>query len=341
MMSNSVTVVIPTYNMSSFLRELVHSLEAAGLLAVVEEVLLVNDGSTDDTQDVFDKIARERPSARIRMLTLHANSGRFAARVAGARAVSTSHILFLDSRVTLSADFCEKFQVALENWDNFVGTAEIDVSRSVFCLYWDRSHRFIFRKHYNAAKNPIVLTEDNYDEYLKGTGVFVCRTSLFIDVCLKYEISGLLSDDTYLLKDLVSREPIVIVPDLVVNWVPRESWGAFLGRLWERGPSFAEYHIFERRGAFFWIVVALMSSLGLVLGGAIAAGPAMLGSVVMMLLLFALASTALFARSVGEFFRLAPLHVAVVAVFGAGILYGIAYNAVRAFRQSLHRRLSI
>jgi len=211
-----------------------------------------------------------------------------------------------------------------------MGHVDIDVARNVFCLYWDRSHRFIFRRHYADTRGTLTLTTENFDRYLKGTGVLLCGRDLFVATSSRY--GDLFSDDTLLMKDMVATTPITIVPDVRVQWVPRETAGAFLARIWERGPGFVEYHVLQHRGRFFWMVVAggvVFVGLAGVSFAVPPAGLAIAGGT----LLVTAASAALFAKSASEAVRMAPLHVAVVATFGGSVVRGLAVNALRGLKK--------
>lgn len=332
----TVSLVVPTYEMSAHLEALWASLEGAGLFDVVSEVVIVDDGSKDDTPAVVERLRTLPRGSLIVPVRLARNMGRYRARVEGAKTAKGSHVLFLDTRVELPKNFGEALRAAADRYPAVMGNVDVDVTRNVFCLYWDRSHKRIFRRHYEATKKPLTLDEHNYDDYLKGTGVLLCDREVFLECCAKFE--DLLSDDTLLLKELVKKTPITIPPDVRISWVPREDWRAFLGRIWERGPGFVEYHVIERRGVFFWavvvggVVVIGIGALSVVAPpiGLAAAVTAAFGTV---------ASTALFARSPGELVRLAPLHVAVVGTFGASVVRGLVVNAKRiAERRLTHAR---
>lgn len=329
----SFSVVIPTCNMAEHLPGLVASLERSGLLAAAREVILVDDGSTDDTAQVLASLGEGLPEdlrAHFRPLVLGKNVGRFFARLEGARAATSDDVLFLDTRVTPALDFAAALERVSADHRAVVGSVDIDTSRSVFCLYWDRSHKAIFRKHFRDAKKPIVLTPANYDDYLKGTGVFLCPRELFLRACEEFEDQDLLSDDTFLMKRIVEEVPITIHPDVRVGWVPRETYRDFVWRIWDRGPQFVEYHVFEKRGVFFWAtILGLATAAGVAVTIVVAppVGLALAGAGV----LAVAASTALLAKGPLEFVRLAPLHVGVAAAFGAGAVRGIVVNARRKF----------
>ena len=155
-MNSDVSLVIPTYNMSNYLVELFDSINNSGLVDFVDEIILVNDGSTDDTLIQLQQYVSL--NNKIKILNLKSNKGRFLARYYGAKEAKCNRILFLDSRNKLQDKFVENLQKVSKLYDNVIGSVDIDISKNSFCLYWDRSHKFIFKKHYEAAKQIIKLS---------------------------------------------------------------------------------------------------------------------------------------------------------------------------------------
>ena len=84
-------MVTPCYNGSRYLGDCVASVKSQTLQDW--EMVIVDDGSTDDTADVADKLAED--DGRVRVIH-QANRGAAAARNAGA-AASAPYLLFLDS----------------------------------------------------------------------------------------------------------------------------------------------------------------------------------------------------------------------------------------------------
>ena len=321
-----MSVVVPTFNMARYLPGLWVSVVQSGLVNLIEELIFVNDGSNDDTERVIQDL--QKTSSKVRVLTLTPNRGRFEARRLGAEAATSEWTLFLDSRLTVTSELAAGLASLPDTPSAFMGCVDIDTSKDVFALYWDRSHRLLFSRHFRDTKQPLLLTEQNYDRYLKGTGMFLCRRAVFLEACRRFAVAPPLNDDTFLLKEMVRLSPILIHPNIRIQWVPRDNAKGFLLRLWERGPSFVEYHVCAHRGGFFWTVlvgclvllgwlVCLLTmpwlGLGLLLG---------LGGLIAL-------STLLLSTKPHEFVRLLPLHVAVVGTFGCAILRGLAVNLIR------------
>jgi glycosyltransferase involved in cell wall biosynthesis len=85
----SVSVIIPTYNRAALLAAAIDSVLSQS--CVPDEILVVDDGSTDETPEVLSRYGR--PVRVIRQ----ENRGRSAARNAGLQAATTDAVIFLDS----------------------------------------------------------------------------------------------------------------------------------------------------------------------------------------------------------------------------------------------------
>jgi len=89
----TITVVVPAFNAARYLPEALASV--AGQTSLPDEVLVVDDGSTDDTAAVAAAFAKTSPFP-IRVWSRE-NGGAAAARNAGIREASGSWIAFLDA----------------------------------------------------------------------------------------------------------------------------------------------------------------------------------------------------------------------------------------------------
>jgi hypothetical protein len=143
-----------------------------------------------------------------------------------------------------------------------------------------------------------------------------------------------LSDDTAIMKAMVRKKSLWLIPDAWGWWVPRETWAAFLWRLYDRGPGTVEYHVFARRGWIFW---SIMSGFILTLGWvAVFIDDPEAGTKLLLLATGLIALSArLFARNWAEAAKIAPLHVAVIFAVGFGVLKGLAVNTLRWLKGDL------
>src|SRR5437660_1100924 len=93
MITNLVSTIIPVYNRSAMLREAVGSVLAQTYRPI--EIIIVNDGSTDETPQVCRRLAQANPSV-VRVISRQ-NGGPGVAREAGRQLAMGEFIQYLDS----------------------------------------------------------------------------------------------------------------------------------------------------------------------------------------------------------------------------------------------------
>jgi len=317
-----LTVIVPTWNMGKFLPALVDSIAKSEFADAVEEILFVCEKSTDGSEQVIARLAEQVTTPQIRMLQPEQRRGLFVARYLGAKSARTEKIMFIDSRITLPPATTRALPGLLRRYPAMSSVVDIDIHKNIFCLYWQRSHERMFRKTYVAnAQGATTVDSQNFASHRIGGTCFYCSREPFVKMSEKYLGQPLFSDDTYLMQDLVAVEPFTVHPDFRIQWEPRDTWSSFLRHLYLRGPGFAEYHLFHRRGLLFVLVltgaIAAMVTLGLLLVEPMW-GLSILGATLGLLAL----STVLMSRSITEFVRLVPLHMGVVIYYGVGALRG-------------------
>ncbi|MBP5462330.1 MAG: glycosyltransferase family 2 protein, partial [Lachnospiraceae bacterium] len=86
-----ITVVVPVYNGAEMLSACVESVFCAGKR--ISEVLIVDDGSTDDTPKIAESLADKNPEIRV----IHTdNHGCYTARITGLQAARTTYVTSVD-----------------------------------------------------------------------------------------------------------------------------------------------------------------------------------------------------------------------------------------------------
>lgn len=91
-MNRSISVIVPVYNVASYLPQCVDSILAQDYEAL--EVILIDDGATDRSGEICDQYAQK--DRRVRVIHQE-NSGAAAAKNAGLRTASGDFLSFVDS----------------------------------------------------------------------------------------------------------------------------------------------------------------------------------------------------------------------------------------------------
>ena len=119
-----ISIVVPVYNPGGYLAACLESIAGQTIFDQLE-VILVDDGSTDGSQDACDAFAAEHPNARV----IHQpNRGLSAARNAGMDAARAGYLLFVDSDDEIVPDACEVLLAAARSsgadlvWGGFAGS---------------------------------------------------------------------------------------------------------------------------------------------------------------------------------------------------------------------------
>src|SRR5450432_3830546 len=100
-----LSIIIPSYNAAALLARGLRHLAAQDLPASQLEVVIVDDGSSDDTASVVDRYTSQIANLRYIHVPRGPSSGRAAARNCGLVAASGELIAFLDSGVLVSPTF--------------------------------------------------------------------------------------------------------------------------------------------------------------------------------------------------------------------------------------------
>lgn len=103
------SVIIPVYNVEAYLLQCVESVEKQRFDSC--ELILVDDGSTDSSGSMCDRLAEKYENTRV---VHQKNAGLSAARNTGVRNSHGQYLVFLDSDDMLYADSLKNLAVAIE-----------------------------------------------------------------------------------------------------------------------------------------------------------------------------------------------------------------------------------
>jgi len=146
-----ITVVIPVYNETQTIDEIIHRVLATKL---VDELLVVDDGSTDGTRDKLTKLAKDK---RIRVILHARNMGKGAAVVTGIQAATRDIIIIQDADLEYDPqEYPALLKPILENKADIVyGSRFLGGARRPI-LYWNMVANKILTFMTNILYNNIL-----------------------------------------------------------------------------------------------------------------------------------------------------------------------------------------
>ncbi len=161
-----ISVVIPVRNRPHSLPRAVES--ALGQTNSPDEIIIVDDGSTDSTPEVGQQLARDE--RKVMFLRLENNGGAPIARNTGAAAASGELLAFLDSDDVWKPTKLEKQSFLLSRFPD---------SPAVYCGF---EYHYLKRAVRVAIPKPCVTRTDLYGRnVLGGTSCVLVRRSAFKD----------------------------------------------------------------------------------------------------------------------------------------------------------------
>lgn len=89
-----VSVIIPVYNCERFIEKAIKSVL---LQPEVFEIIVINDGSLDETQNIIENLQKKNPIIKINHHQYNKNRGRSASRNLGIKKATGNFIAFLDA----------------------------------------------------------------------------------------------------------------------------------------------------------------------------------------------------------------------------------------------------
>lgn len=207
----SLSVVVPSYNVESYLLECVRSLRASTYSN--REIILVNDGSTDNTPELCEQLADKYSDVRV---VHQENRGLGPARNTGVAASEGDLLAFVDSDDTVPFDaYSIMAQSLRESGSSFaVGGVERFNSKATWRPWFVEEVHSIRRPRSNALLFPPLVW--NVFAWSK-----LYRREAFDSVVGSFPV-GLYEDQVMSAKIFTSGDPVDIIPNVVYEWRARE-----------------------------------------------------------------------------------------------------------------------
>jgi glycosyltransferase involved in cell wall biosynthesis len=260
--SLNVSVVIPTYNAAQWLPKSIPKVDEALHIAEVKsaEIIIVDDGSTDDSGAVAKKIKSRYPIKLVRQ----ENSGRFLARKLGTEKGMYDFILFIDTRIYI-APKALKFVINEigKNPERKVWTSHVylDKESNIYARFWDALTMLAWRKYFSSPRDYSYGIKE-FDYYPKGTTCFFVPKKIiqdanewFVENTKDLKTSN---DDTLLIRHIAEKNNININPRFSCTYHARSNLKQFTKHVFHRGKVFVDGFLRRDGNRFFWPLLAFL-----------------------------------------------------------------------------------
>ncbi len=173
-----ISYVIPCYRSEKSIGGVVNEIDETmkKMSAYEYEIILVNDGSPDNTWETIKELEKNRPDERLFGINLAKNFGQHAALMAGLNAIMGDYIICLDDDGQTPADEAYKLILALENGAD-----------AVYARYGHKQHNMF--RNFGTAMNEwmaeIMLGKPK-DLYVSS---YFAVKRFIVDEMVKYESS--------------------------------------------------------------------------------------------------------------------------------------------------------
>lgn len=208
-----LSIIIPVYNVKSFLPEAVESVLAQSFRDF--ELILVDDGATDGSGEICDRYAGE--DSRIKVIH-QKNAGVSAARNAGVSAAQGEYIGFTDSDDIIERDMYQRMMALAQQYDAEVVQCEHDRastlngavrSDEVTLMDGEAFVRRIFTKQSGRYTNQVALWSKIY------------RRELFDGIV--FPVGRTYEDEQETYKLCLKAKTIVETTDVLYHYIKREN----------------------------------------------------------------------------------------------------------------------
>lgn len=193
------SIIIPVYNVEKYLPECVNSVLNQNFLDY--EMILVNDGSTDNSGNICDEYAKKYSNIKV----IHKENGGLSdARNFGIEEAKGDYLMFLDSD-----DFWTGTNI-LSDLSQIISKKKPDLIINEISAFFEESSKSIPRKFQNINKIESSVFEDNLDFLVKNDIYYAtaCNKTIKRSIIEKHNLffcKGQIHEDVSWCADIITH----------------------------------------------------------------------------------------------------------------------------------------
>ena len=207
-MEPKVSVIIPVYNVESFLARCLDSVVGQTLREI--EIICVDDGSPDRSIDILNRYAAK--DERIRVISQE-NRGLGGARNRGFDAATGEYVLFVDSDDWIDSAYCERLYEVAQHADADVACASMLKIRPSYSKW---TIRYTEQKQVTEAPEKFRICRCPPDFYVMNK---LLRREMLLRLGLRFRERVCYEDVEYTMRVLCEGGCVVTVPDVVYRYM--------------------------------------------------------------------------------------------------------------------------
>ena len=173
-MQNNFSIVIPTYNRMKEVQRAVRSVVYQDYPSYLREIIVVDDGSTDETVRILELLKTEYIS--LRTVSFEKNQGRLSARNAGMRTATNNYIVWLDSDDEIISTYLSVLNDAINKFPDY------KIFNLGAIIYDEPNLRSYTREVFKPDIRPHNVGHVPFKSGQIGAGSFVFRRELLEEV---------------------------------------------------------------------------------------------------------------------------------------------------------------
>lgn len=178
-MNNKLSIIIAAYNVDQYIEKCINSCVHQDISPDLYEIIVVNDGSTDNTLMILGNLYKKIPNLKV---VHQENSGLGASRNTGLKVSNSDYVWFIDGDDYLEENCLSGILCLLEK-------QKLDVLVMNYSLAFEENGDVIklsnIWKYVNDVTSGTTFYASNYEK--SHTWLFVFKRALFYDNCLFFK----------------------------------------------------------------------------------------------------------------------------------------------------------